>query len=142
MTVSIRPHHLLCMLTYLGKGYTPDFVAGYSLIVDRLNAGEDIVLVGGPDDICQPMLSEPDCHCNNDSVLARDADAARQIGKALGTDLTFGTSFTLAVGQIQNLREAFAAGHIRSACTGCEWHELCSRIAENKFRGCRLAPPA
>ncbi|MBO6860924.1 MAG: DUF1284 domain-containing protein, partial [Roseibium sp.] len=76
MTVSIRPHHLLCMLTYLGKGYTPAFVENYSTIVQRLNEGEPIELVEGPDTLCQPMLDEPGCHCRNESVRNRDRTAA------------------------------------------------------------------
>ena len=29
MTVRLRAHHLLCMLTYVGKGYSPAFCAGF-----------------------------------------------------------------------------------------------------------------
>jgi len=142
MTVFIRPHHLLCMLTYLGKGYTPDFVANYSTIIERINAGEDIRLVDGPDEICQPMLTEPACHCHNDSVRSRDAQAAVAIAGALELDLAAGSSLTLDAYRTDRLRRAFADSEIRSACSGCEWQELCSRIARNKFRGCHLAPPA
>ena len=38
MTVRLRAHHLLCMLTYVGKGYTAAFTANYDRIVERLNA--------------------------------------------------------------------------------------------------------
>ena len=72
MTVSLRPHHLLCMLTYLGNGYTADFVGNYNRIVKRLNKGEPIRLVGGPDDICQPMLRQASCHCPGSSRFAQD----------------------------------------------------------------------
>ena len=141
MTVSIRPHHLLCMLTYLGKGYTPDFVAGYDRIIKRLNAGEDLRLVDGPDEICQPMLSEPNCHCHNDSVRQRDSQAAEAIGTVLGIHLSPGSAVILSASTTDRLRQAFAEGEIRAACGGCEWQELCTRIAKNRFRGCHLAPP-
>ena len=141
MTVSIRPHHLLCMLTYLGKGYTPEFVAGYDGIIARINAGEDILLVDGPDDICQPMLSEAECHCHKDSVATRDVQAAAEISRVLGLTLTAGVSFRLKARHTDQLRAAFAAATIRTACSGCEWQALCSRISGNKFRGCHLAPP-
>lgn len=141
MTVSIRPHHLLCMLTFLGKGYTPGFVANYSNIIARLTAGEDIRLVLGPDDICQPMLSEKDCHCHNDSVRRRDDQAAAAIGAVLATELSDGSALMLDTDSVARLRKAFAAGEIRAACSGCEWQDLCTRIAGNRFRGCHLAPP-
>ena len=141
MTVSIRPHHLLCMLTYLGKGYTPDFVTNYSDVIRRLNNGEQIELISGPDEICQPMLGETGCHCFNENVRERDDLCRREVGELLqGAPLDDGL-LDLSAEQLASLRSAFAAGTIRSACSGCEWFELCSDIARKKFRGCRFQPP-
>jgi uncharacterized protein len=139
MTVPIRPHHLLCMLTYLGKGYTPDFVSNYSRIIKRLNAGEEVELINGPDEICLPMLSEHDCHCHNESVQERDVVALLEIGKALDSNLKVGERFVVSEEMLSALRTAFTAGKIRTACEGCEWQDLCTGIAQNKFSGCRLA---
>ncbi|MEE4013828.1 DUF1284 domain-containing protein [Roseibium sp. FZY0029] len=141
MSVSIRPHHLLCMVTYLGKGYTPAFVDNYSTIVQRLNDGEPIELVEGPDALCQPMLNEPGCHCRNESVRDRDRSAAAEIAQVLGCKVESGNLFVLDRQLLSLLREAFARGSIRKACEGCEWQTLCSKIARNEFRGCHLAPP-
>lgn len=140
MTVSIRPHHLLCILTYLGKGYTARFVETYTNVVTRLNAGEPIELVRGPDDICRPMLSEEDCHCRNDSVAMRDDLALGQIGAVLDTDLKPGDTLALTREQVLVLRSSFANGSIRTACAGCDWQDLCTTIAESGFRACRLFP--
>ena len=141
MSVSIRPHHLLCMLTYLGKGYTPAFVQNYSTIVQRLNEGEPIELVEGPDTLCQPMLDEPGCHCRNESVRDRDRTAAADIALALGRPLEKGNSIILDRQTLSFLRDAFANGSIRKACQGCEWQNMCSAIARNEFRGCHLTSP-
>ncbi len=141
MTVSIRPHHLLCMLTYLGKGYTPAFVENYSTIVQRLNEGEPIELVEGPDTLCQPMLDEPGCHCRNESVRNRDRTAAADIALVLGRPLEKGNSIILDRKTLSFLRDAFSNGSIRKACQGCEWQNMCSAIARNEFRGCHLTPP-
>jgi uncharacterized protein len=139
MTVSIRPHHLLCLLTYLGKGYTQEFVSNYNGIVVRLNAGEEIEIISGPDEICQPMLSELDCHCHNESVRDRDLIALSEIGMALGVTYNTDDRFVVSRQMLSALRTAFAAGTIRTACDGCEWHDLCTGIAKNDFSGCRLA---
>ncbi|GAB4533080.1 MAG: DUF1284 domain-containing protein [Roseibium sp.] len=141
MTVSLRPHHLLCLLTYLGKGYTEAFVRNYSMIVGRLNRGEDIRLVEGPDDICLPMLTETGCHCRNDSVRQRDAQALKAIRAVLGANRLSREVIEFDAEAAGLLRQAFADGTLRAACQGCEWHALCSRIALNEFRGCHLAPP-
>ncbi|WP_299813568.1 DUF1284 domain-containing protein [uncultured Roseibium sp.] len=138
MTVSLRPHHLLCLLTYLGKGYTVDFVRNYDRIVERLNTGEPLRLVSGPDDICRPMLKEETCHCHNSSVVERDRLAAAEIGEVLGCEVETGGSLPLSRRRVDDLRKAFQAGSIRSACAGCEWRRLCSAIARDGFEECRL----
>lgn len=141
MIVSLRPHHLLCILTYLGKGYTPAFVSNYSKIIRILNKGAMISLVFGPDDICQPMLNEAECHCHNESVRQRDAQAAADIGELLQGNALAPGPIALSADHIARLRHSFQSGTIRSACRGCEWFDLCTEIAQNDFRGCRLRPP-
>lgn len=140
MTIRLRPHHLLCLLTYLGKGYTPAFIANYDRIVERLNNGEDIELVWGPDDICQPMLGEQACHCHNASVHERDEAAARDVGVLLSGEALMPGPMTLAPGTIATLRDQFSKGAIRAACRGCEWQDLCTSIADRGFEDCKLAP--
>ena len=79
MTIRLRAHHLLCLLTWAGKGYSPAFTAGFTAIAGRIAAGEAVVLVEGPDDVCVPMLADPGCHCRGGSVARRDAQAARDL---------------------------------------------------------------
>ncbi|EFO30094.1 conserved hypothetical protein [Roseibium sp. TrichSKD4] len=140
MSVELRPHHLLCLLTYLGKGYTPAFVENYERVVTRLNAGETITIVSGPDEICHPMLNDPSCHCRNESVAIRDQQALAAVLTCLRLE-AITEPFVLAQDDVLRLRRAFQNGDLRAACQGCEWELLCSRIAKNDFRGCRLQPP-
>ncbi|GAA0770776.1 DUF1284 domain-containing protein [Roseibium denhamense] len=141
MTIQIRPHHLLCLLTYLGKGYSDPFVQNYDRLVESINNGEDMQLVDGPDDICQPMLSSPECHCHNESVRERDRIAARDIGMLLMGEPFSAGPLRLTAPDIARLRAAFAEGTVRAACQGCEWQDLCTNIARKQFRGCRLQLP-
>ncbi|MFD1199683.1 DUF1284 domain-containing protein [Brucella gallinifaecis] len=129
MTVRLRGHHLLCMLTYIGKGYSPAFVENYETIAGRLSDGEDIALVDGPDDICQPLLCTKDCHCFNESVVMRDRLALNSVSDLFETKITTGSDFKLDVKRLALMRSAFAAGTIRKACKSCEWSDLCTRIA-------------
>lgn len=140
MTIRIRPHHFLCMLTFLGKGYTAPFVRNYTRIVDRLNSGEALEIVDGPDDICKPMLAEADHHCHKESIRERDDTASRRIHDLLGLDMEPGQKLTLTHWQIEALRDAYADGMFRTACEGCEWQAMCSSIAAKNYRGCRLEP--
>ena len=139
MTVRLRPHHLLCVLTYVGRGYSPAFTANMTAVAERLGAGEDIELVAGPDDICAPLLADPDPHCHRASVMERDRAAARDLHDLLGgLDVRTGAHLVLDEDLITRLRAAFASHQIRSACAGCEWVDLCGSIAANGFDGAVL----
>jgi hypothetical protein len=146
MAIQLRPHHLLCMLTFIGKGYSPAFVANLEQVVRRLATGtETIEIVAGPDDICAPLLrecgesGEADCHCHRPSVVERDRLATQAISALLDRSevsdrsLAPGAHLTLTHADLDQLRAAFAAGTIRAACTGCQWKPLCDDIAANQF---------
>ncbi len=138
MTVRLRPHHLLCMLTYAGAGYSKAFTVNFDAIAARISRGAVVAIVSGPDDICAPLLDEPDAHCLRDSVRERDVLAARELGILLGTDIVEGQCLTLGASAIHTMREAFASGRTRDACLGCEWHSACTNLASADFRGTRL----
>ncbi len=140
MTVRLRAHHLLCMLTYVGKGYSPAFVENYEAIAARLSAGEEIELVAGPDDICGPLTAHPDAHCHGESVLERDRAATEAVARLLGSPLGLGARITPGAALLSRLRKTFATGEIRTACSGCEWSDLCDSVAGGGYAGVRVAP--
>jgi len=140
MTVRLRPHHMLCMLTYAGDGYSAAFTANFDAIVERIAAGEDVLIVTGPDDLCAPLLCRPDPHCLRDSVRGRDALAARDLGKLLDMDLSAECRVTVGKPELRQMREAFATGETREACQGCQWHGLCTAVARRGFRDAKLGP--
>ncbi len=128
------------MLTYVGKGYSPAFIANYDEIAGRLAEGEDILLVAGPDDICAPLLGTDDCHCFNESVTERDAKALDAVSALLRQPLAPGDHIKLDAPMLATMRNAFATGQTREACRDCEWFELCSSVAESGYAGVRIAP--
>ena len=138
MTVRLRAHHLLCMLTYVGKGYSPTFVKNYEVIAARLSAGEEIELVAGPDDICAPLTKDDDAHCHGASVIERDWEAADAVSRLLGSPLNLSARITPSAALLARLRKTFATGEIRTACSGCEWSGLCDSVAEGGYVGVRV----
>lgn len=140
MTVRLRAHHLLCMLTYVGKGYSPAFVENYEVIAARLSTGEEIELVAGPDDICGPLTADSEAHCHGASVIERDRAAADAVARLIGSPLPLGARITPTSALLTRLRKTFATGEIRTACSGCEWSDLCDSVAEGGYMGVRVAP--
>ncbi|GGA70472.1 (2Fe-2S) ferredoxin [Edaphobacter acidisoli] len=139
MTIRLRPHHLLCMLTFVGEGYNPAFVQNFESAISRIAAGnETIEIVEGPDDLCAPLLTTPDCHCNNASVADRDRHATDALGDLLHLPIQPKTQIKLDQQMLDTMRKAFAAGQIRKACVGCQWSPLCDDIVSNCFQRTRL----
>jgi uncharacterized protein len=139
MTTRLRPHHLLCMLTFAGKGYTPAFVKNFEEVVRRISTGHETVeIVEGPDDVCAPLLAESDRHCNSVNVAVRDRHAAEAISNLLRRPIQPKEQVFLDQEILCTLREAFAAGSIRRACIDCQWAPLCDVIAQNRFTGTQL----
>jgi len=140
MTIRLRAHHLLCVLTFKGKGYSPAFVGNYQQIVTRLNQGEPVALVEGPDDICKPMLDDRHAHCRTSRVTRRDADALKWV-LSVCPELPGSTPMlVLDRDRVARLREAFARQPRRQPCLGCEWADLCNAVAGTGFLDAELYP--
>ncbi len=139
MTTRLRPHHLLCMLTFASKGYSPPFIENFEEVVDRISTGnETIEIIEGPDDICAPLLSESDTHCKNASITIRDRFAAEALSGLLREPIQATAQVLLDRERLHAMRQAFAEGKIRRACAGCQWAPLCDDIARNGFKETRL----
>ncbi|NHB88139.1 DUF1284 domain-containing protein [Photorhabdus tasmaniensis] len=132
MTISLRGHHLLCILTYAGNGYSPGFIENYNKIISRIQ-NEDILIVEGPDDICAPLLGEDDPHCLGKSVIIRDSHALEAVGALMGRPVEVGHTLRLDETYLKQARWAFNRRIVRAACVGCEWEQLCTRIAADDY---------
>ena len=143
--IRLRPHHLLCMLTYAGRGYTPRFTSGMDDLIHRLGQGEEILLIEGPDDICLPWIDEAaegadirEPHCHEARITGRDQRAAQDVERLLGRDIATGGKLRLDAALLSRLRAAYRTGAIRSGCAGCEWKDFCDSLSAADFAGCRL----
>ncbi len=141
--IRFRPHHLLCMLTHIGKGYSKIFTENMGNILEQINAGEtDIILEYGPDDICTPRLCDKDdvtCHCRELHIDDRDNEALADFAKSADFAMfKIGNRFRLTKDLIQRLRDAYKTNDIRTACHNCEWYDLCNDITQNGFKGTKL----
>ncbi|WP_457586506.1 DUF1284 domain-containing protein [Ensifer canadensis] len=133
MTVRLRGHHLLCLLTLVGEGYTPSFTRNYVEIAKRLSAGESVTVVDGPDDICAPMLCDAGAHCRDESITRRDSLALASVSDILDRQIVPGSVLVLDADRLRRLRSAFAMGKAAAACAECEWAGLCNRVADGGF---------
>ena len=133
-TVRLRGHHLLCLLTYKGLGYSPEFVAGMTAVANRLLAGATAEIVDGPDDICAPLCRvEDNPHCHEATVPERDRRALSLVAGVLGRSLREGDRLVLDEKIRARLRAAYRDGAFEPACALCEWQPLCRDIAAGGY---------
>jgi uncharacterized protein len=139
MTTRLRPHHLLCMLSFASRGYSAAFIKNFEEVVQRVSTGnETIEIVDGPDDVCAPLLTELDSHCNSASITVRDRYAAEALSDLLRQPVQAKEQVLLDQECLHAMRQAFAEGRIRRACVGCQWTPFCDAIARNSFKETQL----
>jgi uncharacterized protein len=137
--VFLRAHHLLCILTYKGVGYTPAFTSNMTRIVEDIRHGAAIRLCSGPDSICAGLTATDRDHCHCQGVETEAMDRAAQ--DVLAEHLPLDSEFALTTDRLQALRAAYLAGSIRSACQECSWKPFCDDIAAAEFRDTLLLLP-
>lgn len=133
----LRAHHLMCVTTYQGKGYSPDFVTNMNRIWHGLRDGvySHARAISVADPLCGacPNLQDPDVETScryQASIGARD----RRLLAAMGW----------GEGEVVELESTMAVIHDRHAelmetvCAGCDWTAIC---AERRFTLQEPHPP-
>src|SRR3990172_4704328 len=83
--ISLRAHHLLCICTFSGTGYSAEFTSNMRTIVDACRRpGQRVALVEGSDDVCAPCPHHAGSICNSDDERAALMD--RFVHTALGVE--------------------------------------------------------
>ncbi len=121
----LRGHHLLCVLGFQGKGYSPGFVENMTRLVDELRSGRDVDLEIGyrHDDICAPCPKRgPDgCvakdHLSEWRVAIHDARVMHRLGLQPGQRVRWS--------EVQaRIRQRMAPEDLQTLCKGCPWLPL------------------
>ncbi|MBQ7699732.1 MAG: DUF1284 domain-containing protein [Clostridia bacterium] len=127
--MQIRPHHLLCMGSFVGKGYSDEFTENMCRVITALENGENIILVNGADDICRA------CPFNNNGIC-KDKEKVDRYDKAVMDALSLEYGGLYAYGDIGNevINKICRKDKLSVICGDCEWSELCGRIYQNKLQ--------
>lgn len=131
--IRLRGHHLLCSLTFTGRGYSDDFERDFKQVIARLKNNETIEIVSGPDDICASIQRCTDSHCHEAGVSNRDKKALEDVASHLGKPLKVGSIISPDQLFDEEYRSAFKQKHLRRACNDCQWSGMCDQIAEANF---------
>lgn len=120
----LRPHHLLCIQFFEGKGYDERFIANMRRIIDRMenDASLRIFLTARCDDICAACPYKVDDACEyQESVMRKDASAARFLGLRIEADAPAKELMERAAERIGGLSD------IQEVCGECSMSPICNR---------------
>ena len=133
--VRLRAHHFLCMLTYVGRGYSRTFTRRFDALTRQIARGRAVQLTLGPDDVCAGLGGRKALHCRARATRKRDAAALRDLTR-LG--VLSRSPMRLTLGGLKRMRVLYAAGLTRRACAACQWKPLCDEVSARGFAGARL----
>lgn len=123
MSLALRPHHLLCIGFFQGKGYSEDFVRHMTEIIGQLHAEDPPVqLVSCCDELCAHCPHNCGGICRTGEKTARyDAAVLRLCSLREGDCLRWTTLRSLVQQRI------LAPGRLAEVCADCQWYGICSR---------------
>ena len=130
--MKLRPHHLLCIQKYTGKGYDAPFAANMEKIIRRLQAdpGQLIRLVEGRDDVCAACPHMVDGRCASEEKVNRmDRGVLSACARSYGQADSW-RALADAAG-----KRIFQTKKSEEICGDCQWIELCRATREGWIHG-------
>ena len=113
----IRPHHMLCMQFFEGKGYSDGFVASMAAIKEKLEKEDpQVEIVEGTDDVCKNCPHNMGGACENeDSVRQHDKRVYDKVIETVGNSAKW-SNITKAIRE-----NIIDSGKMRETCGKCQW---------------------
>ena len=130
----LRPHHLLCLQTFTGRGYSEEFVRHMTLVKRQLTRDPRtaIELVSGVDDLCAHCPNNVDGQCTSDNPALFDSKVSRKLYStgiispdAASKDHPGKRPVLTGIPDALEISSSV----LEECCPGCEWKELCLSIA-------------
>ena len=119
----IRAHNLLCIQGFVGEGYSPEFVASMTRVVDSLEPETGVEVVAAPDVLCEacPNLAPTGCALHGEGteagIVHQDRDVMDRLGLRDGASVRWGEI-------VDRIAERIAPDDLDDICGRCPWLPL------------------
>ncbi len=119
----LRAHNLLCIQGFVGKGYSPEFVANMKLVVGGLRGTTEVTVLDEPDSLCAkcPNLKANGCTLHGEGtekgIVAQDRDVLARLGLRAGETVTWGAI-------LERIRANVRPDDLDDICGSCPWLPL------------------
>ena len=121
--MKLRAHNLLCIQGFVGKGYSPEFVANMTAIVGGLGGTTEVTVVAEPDSLCSacPNLKQSGCTLHGEGtekgIVRQDRDVLARLGLSDGETVTWGEI-------LARIRARVRPDDLDDICGTCPWLPL------------------
>ena len=113
---SIRPHHLLCLQFFEGKGYSGEFVKHMAEIQEQLLQKNPVINI----DICKNCPNNEHGQCSKEaSVSGNDKRTYEMIKSSLKEEQTWKDLTQLVY------RNIIDKNKLKQVCDVCRWSDIC-----------------
>ncbi|ARP51197.1 MULTISPECIES: DUF1284 domain-containing protein [Caproicibacterium] len=118
----LRPHHGLCLLHYIGRGYSDAFTQNMSKKAVHLREEPDteIVLCTQTDSLCDSCPNRCGTHCSSEKPKRYDEAVLRLCGLQAAQ--------TLPWRELRRRCRQLAQSGMESVCGDCQWFTLCREV--------------
>ena len=123
--INLRPHHLLCILFFEGKGYNKEFTLNMQNIINNLSHNTKIKLTLCTDEICKK------CPNNKNNICLDNKKVSIFDKKVLSLCEINNIEYEFDYKDLTNkvLDKIIFPGKRKDICGLCVWNEIC----ENKY---------
>jgi len=123
--IRLRGHHLICLHFFSGEGYDSEFVENLRKVLKRAEAGEEIEVSSGADDVCRkcPHLRGERClYDKNAEDEIREMDWSAL--KLLGLENRRKVKWV----EIREKIPGILQGWSKDYCRECDWRTVCEQV--------------
>ena len=117
--LQLRPHHLLCLIAFRGRGYSDEFVERMTQLQQRYLAGEPVQLLTGADDGCAacPHTDE------DEGCLAPMGLEPTRLDRRILTGLGLTEGQSVTVKDVARSLQGWPEARVAQLCEGCIWRD-------------------
>ena len=117
----LRPHHMLCLQFFEGKGYSDAFVDNMMKVKNKLEQkNPQVHIIESTDDICADCPHRRGKKCKDEEyVKGYDERVYEQVIHEVGNQTTW-NKISEAI-----KKNIIDAGKMKQVCRDCQWSEIC-----------------
>ena len=128
-SITFRIHHIVCMQSFIGKGYNKEFTENFSNILQFLKSNplyKCITLVNHCDDLCKYCPNRLQNNICNKESFVQYLDTSYQ------AILNINCNNKYSFKEINNIvKNNLNVNIFKNICSNCQWFSICNKLIKN-----------